>query len=564
MSRPVLLVQPPHAKACEPPPGLLALAGHLRSRGVTVAMADLNVAVQERLLSRASLEDAARALASAGVEGSPLSSARRAVRRAPAGLEALRLPRTYRKWARYRAAADSVTEGWAAVSRSRGGRFSISDFTVPHLSPLSSADLLVAAREPACLPLFPELARAAHPLLERDPMLIGVSVTYLSQALPAFALAGYLRGRGYRGMLVLGGGLVTSWAGRMQPSSPFFQVWDGLVVGPGEAALEILALDRAPAGAPGLLAPGLGVWNPTHGARGRAVCFRPDPEGLPWDRYLSPGPVLPAATARGCYWRRCAFCPEAAQDRQPFRSARADALADAILRARDAVGAHRIHLTDDAVPPATLQGLARRLRGEAVQWYGFARLERELLDPSFCEELAQGGCALLQLGVETASQRLLDRMGKGTRADEAGPMIRNLTAVGIRTYVYLLFGLPTETRAEAERTLEWAADHAAWITFANLALFHLPRGSVLDAPSREDARPEDLSLYRRAPEEGDWGRPGLRRLLSAARHHPALGGILAASPPGFGSNHAAFSPLPRPRAASPSVGGGSSSERETG
>ncbi|MDW7711032.1 MAG: radical SAM protein [Deferrisomatales bacterium] len=543
MRRPLLLVNPPHAKACEPPPGLLVLAGHLRARGVDVALADLNLEVQERLLSPISLEAAARALEEAGAKGALLSSARRAARRSPAALEALRRPETYRRWAQYRSAADGVAEGWAALSRARGGRFRISDLAMPPLSPLSSADLLAAAREPEALPLFSELGEAARGLLEGDPEIIGVSVTYLSQALPAFALAGDLRRRGYRGRLILGGGLVTSWAGRVSPPARLFEAWDGLVVGPGESALEHLSCGRPPADTPGLLAPGLGAWNPGSAAP-RAVCFRPDAEGLPWGRYLAPGPILPAAASRGCYWRRCAFCPEAAQDRQAFRPAPADSLADAILRARDSVGVHRVHLTDDAVPPAILRGLARRLRGEGVRWYGFARLERQLLDPAFAGELAEGGCALLQLGVETASQRLLDRMGKGTRAAEAGVAVRNLSDAGIRTYVYLLFGLPTETMGEAERTVEWAADHASWITFVNLALFHLPRGSTLEPSPEAEPTGPDLSLYRTAAGSGEETRRELRRLLSAARGHPALGPILAATPPGFTSNHAAFSPLP--------------------
>ena len=324
------------------------------------------------------------------------------------------------------------------------------------------------------------------------------------------------------------------------------------MAGPGEAALELLARGGSIARAPGLLAPGFGVWNPPGGAETSPVCFAPDPAGWPWGRYLAPGPILPLAASRGCYWRRCAFCPEAAQDRQPFRAGSADALAKAILRARDAVGATRVHLTDDAVPPALLRGLARRLRGQGVAWYGFARLERRLLDPGFARELAEGGCAMLQLGVETASQRLLDRMGKGTRAADAGPILRNLVEAGIRTFVYLLFGLPGETPQEAESTVEWAAGHAPWITFANLALFHLPRGSSLEEGLTEPGPgEEDLSLYRPTggPETSGAraGRRRLRELGAGARNHADLRPVFARTPWGFTSNHAAFSPLPGSR-----------------
>ncbi|MCK7468419.1 MAG: hypothetical protein MZU91_10120 [Desulfosudis oleivorans] len=31
------------------------------------------------------------------------------------------------------------------------------------------------------------------------------------------------------------------------------------------------------------------------------------------NRYLSPGFILPYSAARGCWWRKCAFCPEKAE-----------------------------------------------------------------------------------------------------------------------------------------------------------------------------------------------------------------------------------------------------------
>jgi len=545
---PVLLIQPPHAKACEPPPGLLVLAAHLRALGIATTVRDVNLEVQEALLSPSALERACETSDAEGLRGAARTSARRAARRAPAALAALRRPETYLGWAPYRGALDALGEGWASLSRARGMRLTGSDLELPGLSPLSSADLVAAAEDPALVPLAAELGLAADALLGQDPALVGVSVTYLSQALPAFALAGLLRRRGYQGTLVLGGGLVTSWARRLQPASPVFRAWDALVMGPGEEAVASLARGEPLTGAPGLLAPALGVWNSEPGGRGAPVCFRPDPEGLPWDRYLAPGPILPLAASRGCYWRRCAFCPEAAQDRQPFRPARADDLADAILRARDAVGVTRVHLTDDAVPLSLLRRLARRLRGEAVRWYGFVRLEPALRDAALARELAEGGCAMLQLGVETASQRLLDRMAKGTRATDAASILRNLSEVGIRTYAYLLFGLPGETADEARQTATWAAAHAPWITFVNLARFHLPRGSALDSEGEGERAGEgpgpDLSLYRppRAGEE-PVGRPGYR-VLADARRNPALRSILVRTPPGFGANHAAFSPLP--------------------
>ena len=501
---------------------------------------DANLATLEQLLAPASLEDAARQLGDRGTPAAAFTSAARCVRRAPEALAALRAGDGYRRAGRYRATADALVEGLRAVSRARGVRITPSDLALPGLSPLAGGDLLRVCREPSLTGLGPELTDAGRRVLERDPSLVGISATYLSQALPAAALAGLLREQGYRGPIVLGGGVVASWLGRLQPDAALFSVWDALVAGPGEDALLTLATGSDPAGAPGLLSPARGIWNPPRGGNRAATGTRPRLAGIPWERYLAPGPILPLATCRGCYWRRCTYCPETAQDRQAFRPARPRELAEEILRARDKYGIRHLHLTDDAIPPGTLRRLAVLLRDQGVSWYGFVRPEPALRDPALAEELARGGCALLQLGIESASQGVLERLGKGVRAADAAPILANLAGAGIRTYVYLLYGVPGEGAADREATTAWAAENGANIGFLNLALMNVPHQA---APTRSSDETRELSLYAGLEPCDPFDRRSARRALAAARSHPDLKEILRRTPPGFGANHAAWVPL---------------------
>lgn len=537
MKSEVVLVHPPQAKPSEPAPGVLVLAGHLRKRGVSVGLVDANLILQETLLSSDSLCRCADAIAEIGSTRAHLTSSRRCIRRGPTAWDALLQPGVYRDRIEYRAALDDLSEAYRSVSRARGVRVSLSDLEIPGLSPLASRDLASVAEEPGLLPFERELAVAAEEVLQHDPKVVGISATYLSQALPSFALAGILKRQGYVGQLVLGGGLLTSWANALSSASRMLRVWDAAVVGPGEDCLEALAAGRDVSRFSGVLSPARPEWEIPAGHSSRAVCFSPDPSGLPWERYRAPGPILPLATSRGCYWRRCAFCPEAAQDRQPFRRGEIGALIDSVQKARQQLGAGWVHLTDDAVPPRALRGFAQALRGSGLRWYGFARLEPALADPSLAAELAEGGCAMLQLGVETVSQRLLDRMGKGTRASIAGTILKNLARAGIRTYVYLLFGIPGEEPAEVKATIDWACAKAEDITFLNLALMNRPRERAPDQGARED-----LSLYV-LPPGADECRRVARSLLAEARVNSVIRQILSRSPAGFTSNHAAFAPL---------------------
>ena len=109
-----------------------------------------------------------------------------------------------------------------------------------------------------------------------------------------------------------------------------------------------------------------------------------------------------------------------------------------------------------------------------LPWYGFARIDSQLTDSDFCMALKQSGCVMLKLGIESGDQGVLDRMEKGIDLDIVSLALKSLKKAGIATYVYLLFGTPYETLAEARKTLQFTAKHSTEIGFLNLAVFNMP------------------------------------------------------------------------------------------
>jgi radical SAM superfamily enzyme YgiQ (UPF0313 family) len=141
-----------------------------------------------------------------------------------------------------------------------------------------------------------------------------------------------------------------------------------------------------------------------------------------------------------------------------------------------------IHFTDSALPPAHLGRVADVIARDRLplQWRGFVRCEKHFADPVFAQRLRDGGCAMLQLGIETGSERVLDLLGKGTGdADRSRRVLQVLGNAGIRSYVYLLFGVPSETDADREQTLALVEAEARNIHAVNLAILNLPRGSPM-------------------------------------------------------------------------------------
>ena len=522
----MLLIFPPAAKPGEPPAGIAKLAAALAAHGVPCTLLDANLEGMLYLLQQ------------------PRTASdtwtRRAIKNISSTISALRDPNTYLSPDKYGRAVRDVNRALEASTKEHHAILGLADFHHATLSPVRSADLICSAEHPEQNPFYPYFKKRLTEMLggsflsqrrsERKevqenrnnemsemPLIVGFSLNYLSQALCTFAMIGYVRKEFPKAKIVLGGGLVSSWVKRPGWQDPFGGLVDHLVAGPGERPLLEL----------------LGVQD-TKQAYSAA-----DYGSLPVQEYLSPGFVLPYTGSSGCYWNKCYFCPETAEDNpylpvQPVQAMQD--LTSLIAQTKPML----IHLLDNSVSPALMRAIADKPLG--VPWYGFARIGRELLDLELCLALKRSGCVMLKLGLESGDQGVLDRMKKGIDLGEASQVLKNLERARIATYVYLLFGTPAETVNEARKTLEFVVAHKDAITFLNLAVFNMPLcGQEAGEYETEQFYEGDLSLYTGFTHPAGWDRKAVRRFLeSEFKKHPAVSKILKNDPPLFTSNHAAF------------------------
>ena len=525
----LLLIHPPAVKPAEPPLGTAVLLSHLRRKGFRAEAIDANLEAYLFLLGDERLRAAAG--------GAPSTHVRRAVRNASGALSFLRSPAAAKSFPKY-ASAVRCLNGALSSHRGPGGaeRLTLGDYTHGGFSEFSPADLArMASGEERTIfsGYFLDLLARIEAMRPRN---VAISIHYRHQVLPAFELAGHLRRRLPGSRILGGGGMLTSWRNPLRKEGLRFTPFHAIGFGPGEAVLAAAAAGLAEGEA--------------FPEGGEEVEFLPDYGFAPLAEYLSPEPVLPVASSRGCYWRKCAFCPEAVAPTHPYREADAASFPALLGELSARYGVSRFHLTDNAIPPPALRSMADRkeLLG-GVSWHGFARFGRELLDPGFVAALAAAGCSMLQLGLESGSQGLLDRMGKGTRLEEASAILSNLSRAGIASYVYVMLGVPGETRDDAERTRAFLAAHAGEIGFLNLSILNLPRDAAVPGMPEEPDLPvppfpgngEPLGLYRPVPDRGEWGRAQARRFLQKELLADAsIRAIAGRTPPWFTSSHAFF------------------------
>jgi len=501
----IILIHPPLTKPSEPPAGIAKLSSCLTANGIEHCVIDANL---EGILYL--LKDVSNNNTTAG------RWTARACKNMESNLAALQDIATYQSPSRYQRSVADINHLLNLAGKSCQMDLSLADYRDPSLSPVKSIDLVFAAKNPQINVFYPYFQHRLKNALEENSEFVGFSLNYLSQALCTFAMIGFVKQIAPRQKIILGGTLITSWIKLGIHKDIFQRLVDEMVAGPGEEKLlELLGVKEGFNNSP------------------------PDYSGFPITEYFSPGVILPYSSASGCYWHKCAFCPEKAEgnDYLPLEGSRVTQELQELTRQ---LSPALIHILDSSISPSLLKALSQRPPG--APWYGFTRITEHLADADFCLSLKRSGCTILKLGIESGDQEVLDQLNKGIDLATASAALKALKRAGIATYCYFLLGTPPENEESALKTLDFVSRHFDFIDFLNLAIFNLPVLSE-DAQSLKtrDFYEGDLSLYRDFEHPLGWHRTLVRNFLEKTfKKHQAIAPIVQRAPEFFTSNHAPF------------------------
>lgn len=498
----MLLIYPPVAKPGEPPTGIAQLAGTLKAHGKQCVVLDANIEGFHYLIERTRTPED--------------TWSKRAERHLNKNRDALQDLSLFSNQDRYQRVVRDLNRVVEQSALQPELTLSLVNYQDQKNSPLRSSDLRAAAAAYEQNIYFPYFKQRLEQLFAQQPFThVGFSLTYLSQANTTFAMIGFVRATFPDVTIIVGGGLVTSWLSQPGWKNPFADLVDHWITGRGEMPL-------------------LKLLNTEH-----TTASPPDYTDLPLADYLSPGTIIPYAASSGCYWNKCSFCPEVAEGNQYHHMPHNQIAAD-LHYLQQQHSPVLFHFLDNALSPALLKILIAQPTG--IPWYGFARVAPYLADPEYCKQLRQSGCVMLKLGLESGNQQVLNTMRKGITLEMVSQTLRCLEQAGIATYVYLLFGTPSESLQEARETLKFTAQHHSAITFLNLAIFNMPIfGLDAQAVKVDDFYEGDLSLYCNFRHPRGWNRKDIRSFLDKEfKRHPDIAPIVHRDPPFFSSNHAPF------------------------
>ncbi|MEW5803426.1 MAG: B12-binding domain-containing radical SAM protein [bacterium] len=407
---------------------------------------------------------------------------------------ALKMEEGYRSFTRYRTFVHYLNDALKLVFAPYPDILvSLNNFQLLPYAPVDLANNLIKARQGLAASAFASSVRQGFcsgcqqgpcspfdewcfdrlfPRVEQHkPDLMAFSLTYLSQVFPTFYISARLKERFPRLRMVIGGGLLNCYRDRPQSLSVLHPLFDRIILGRAAplSALAAAAKEEASCGSDG---PCIDT--------GDELTDVPAPDYSDFDLsgYFSPVPVLPYATSLGCYWNKCAFCPDAGKGSYVCGS---KGLARNLRKTLTAYPKALFHFTDPSMPPANMEIIADLFAEYShASYYSFVRFESRFDDSAFMKKLAASGCRMLQFGLESASKRLLSLSRKGIDLTRARRILELSAREGILNYVYLLFGLPSETEEDRQKTMQFIAENQAVVHFINPALMNLPIGSPME------------------------------------------------------------------------------------
>jgi anaerobic magnesium-protoporphyrin IX monomethyl ester cyclase len=203
-----------------------------------------------------------------------------------------------------------------------------------------------------------------------------------------------------------------------------------------------------------------------------------DLDGLPWpaydlfkmDRYTSLQPATDAVegarsfslmTSRGCPYR-CTYCSQSVMPVRWRARSPENVLAEwrHLVRER---GAQEIGVLDDSanIQMKRLERLSDLLIAEQlhhVPWIFVNGIRANLATEAFLARLKAAGLKRLAFGVETGDPDILVSIEKRTDHDTIRQAFRNAKAVGLETIGFFIIGLPGDSRASMQRTIDFAIE----------------------------------------------------------------------------------------------------------
>jgi radical SAM superfamily enzyme YgiQ (UPF0313 family) len=211
----------------------------------------------------------------------------------------------------------------------------------------------------------------------------------------------------------------------------------------------------------------------------------PDFTDFPWDRYRMR--VIPLMAGRGCGWSQCTFCSDiVSASGRTFRSRSAAVILNEMRELASRHQArHFIFLdlklnSDLKVWRKIIEGVQASVPD--AEWIGTVHVDKRSdngLSAADLRAAVAAGMRRISFGFETASQRLLNKMHKGSLVENYRQFVVNAFEAGLSVRCTAFQGFPGETAEDIDETRKFFDQYSQYIDRIRFNAFSVLAGTPI-------------------------------------------------------------------------------------
>lgn len=317
------------------------------------------------------------------------------------------------------------------------------------------------------------------------PEIVGISITGTNQFIPACVLAQLVRHFNPDTKIIAGGSALDVFLySSYENKKEILNYFDYLITGEGETSIRKLvqcilqSKETDYKNIPNLVrfAQDGTMILPNVFLENVDELPAPSFDGIDFDLYLAPEPMIPYQASRGCHYGHCAFCNHNSKYRHNYRPKKSSKVVEDLIYIMHKYGVFHFQFVDEAIRPdcfiEMVEEMDKHEEFKKTKWIYYSRVsyqyKKELL-----QKAKRNGCELVMFGVETFNQRLLQFIKKGINAETSKYCIKLFSSAGIKTYIWLMCNLPSETIDEMRGDISDVKEHIEYLSGMGLGPFYL-------------------------------------------------------------------------------------------
>lgn len=210
---------------------------------------------------------------------------------------------------------------------------------------------------------------------------------------------------------------------------------------------------------------------------------KPDFSDFPWDLY--PSRVMTVMTGRGCEWGRCTFCSDVVTaNGRGFRTRRVDDVFEELQMLSGLYGTRNTFFLDIKLNSDLImwRGLLERYQSvlPGGKWIGTVHVAARGdngLDREHLMAAKAAGMCRISFGLESGSDRLNRKMGKGTTIERNIQFLEDAQAANLSVRTSMMLGYPGETVDDVELTVTFLRQYQGLLDRVRMSRFKVIPGT---------------------------------------------------------------------------------------